>query len=251
MKALITGASSGMGRDMALYLSTLGYDLYLVSRDYEKVEKLFKDVKTKVTNICLDLSDKENCYKLHDMLKDLNIDILINNAGFGDAGSFTETSLEKELKMIDVNVCAYHILTKLFLKDFVKRNHGRILNVASIAGFMPGPYMTTYYATKSYVLNLSLAIHEELRQSHSNVKISVLCPGPVKTNFNKIANVKFNICSLRSDKVAKYAIDNMFLDKLIIVPGKLMKLNKILVRLLPIKIVMFINSKIQRRKLYK
>lgn len=119
-----------------------------------------------------------------------------------------------------------------------------------MAGFMPGPYMATYYATKSYVLNLTLAIYEELRQMHSNVKISVLCPGPVKTNFNKVANVKFSIGSLKSDKVAKYAIDNMFLDKLIIVPGRLMKLNKILARLLPINFVMFVNSKIQRRKLY-
>ena len=250
MKALVTGASSGMGKDMALYLSNLGDDLYLVSRDYEKIEVLFKNVKTKVTNICLDLSDKDNCYKLYEMLKDENIDILVNNAGFGDAGRFTETSLDKELNMIDVNVRAYHILTKLFLGDFVKKNHGRILNVASMAGFMPGPYMATYYATKSYVLNLTLAIYEELRQMHSNVKISVLCPGPVKTNFNKVANVKFSIGSLKSDKVAKYAIDNMFLDKLIIVPGRLMKLNKILARLLPINFVMFVNSKIQRRKLY-
>ena len=169
---------------------------------------------------------------------------------FGDAGKFVETSLDKELNMIDVNVRAYHILTKLFLIDFVKRNHGRILNVASMAGFMPGPYMATYYATKSYVLNLTLAIYEELKQMNSNVKISVLCPGPVKTNFNKIANVKFSIGSLRSNKVAKYAIDNMFLDKLIIVPSRLMKLNKILVRLLPINFVMFLNSKIQKRKIY-
>ena len=121
MKALVTGASSGMGKDMALYLSNLGYDLYLVSRDYEKIEVLFKNVKTKVTNICLDLSDKDNCYKLYEMLKDENIDILVNNAGFGDAGRFTETSLDKELNMIDVNVRAYHILTKLFLCDFVKK----------------------------------------------------------------------------------------------------------------------------------
>lgn len=249
MKALVTGASSGMGKDMALYLSNLGYDLYLVSRDYEKIEVLFKDVKTKVTNICLDLSDKDNCYKLYEMLKDENIDILVNNAGFGDAGRFTETSLDKELNMIDVNVRAYHILTKLFLGDFVKKNHGRILNVASMAGFMPGPYMATYYATKSYVLNLTLAIYEELRQMHSNVKISVLCPGPVKTNFNKVANVKFSIGSLDSKYVAKYAVNKMFDGKTVIIPGASMKANRILTKVLPQNIILEITSRIQHRRI--
>ena len=181
------------------------------------------------------------------MLKDEKIDILINNAGFGDAGNFSETSLDKELDMIDLNVKAYHVLTKLFLKDFIKRDYGRILNVASIAGFMPGPYMATYYATKSYVVNLSLAIYEELKRDKSNVKISVFCPGPVKTNFNNVANVKFNIMSIESDYASKYAIDNMFLDKLVIIPPN-MKLNKFLSKIGPIKLVMYVNSLVQERK---
>lgn len=249
MIALITGASSGMGKEMALYLQTLGYDLILVSREKGKMEDIFKNNKTKVSFIELDLSKEENCYKLHDMVKNKNIDILINNAGFGDAGHFTKTSLEKEIDMINLNVKAYHILTKLFLIDFNKRNYGRILNVASMAGFMPGPYMATYYATKSYILNLSLAIYEELKQNKSNVKISILAPGPVKTNFNKVANVKFSIGSLNSKHVATYAIDNMFKNKLIIIPGLSMKLNKILARTSPLKIVLYVNSKIQRRKI--
>lgn len=249
MKALITGASSGMGRDMARYLQEFGYDLFLVSRDKEKMDKLFSNTKTKVTTIELDLSKEKECYKLHEMLQKENIDILINNAGFGDAGNFSETDLKKELNMIDVNVKAYHILTKLFLKDFVKRDYGRILNVASMAGFMPGPYMSTYYATKSYILNLTLGIFEELEQSNSHVKISVLCPGPVKTNFNNVANVKFSIGSLKSNYVAKYAIDNMFKNKLIIIPSFVMKGNKIFARLFPLRMVLYINSKIQRRKL--
>lgn len=248
MKALVTGASSGMGKDMALYLSNLGYDLYLVSRDYEKIEVLFKDVKTKVTNICLDLSDKDNCYKLYEMLKDENIDILVNNAGFGDAGRFTETSLDKELNMIDVNVRAYHILTKLFLSDFVKKNHGRILNVASMAGFMPGPYMATYYATKNYIVSLSLAIYEELKRDKSNVKISIFCPGPVDTNFNSVADVKFNISSLSSEYASHLAIDGMFMNKLLIIPNN-MKVNHFLTKIAPAKCTLFINSFIQERDL--
>lgn len=246
MKVLITGASSGMGLDMAKYLSKLGYDIFAVSKDKEKLEKAYKDIKN-VKTIDLDLTKKNNCIKLYEMLKDESIDILINNAGFGDAGNFSETSLEKELDMIDLNVKAYHILTKLFLKDFVKRDYGRILNVASMAGFMPGPYMATYYATKSYVVNLSLAIYEELKRDKSNVKISVFCPGPVKTNFDNVANVKFNMMQLESEYASKYAIDNMFLDKLIIIPPN-MKLNKFLSKIGPTKLVLYINSKVQRRK---
>lgn len=243
MKVLITGASSGIGRDMAHYMKSLGYDLFLVSKDKKKLDNIFKNEKT----FEFDLSKEENCYKLHDILKDEKIDILINNAGFGDAGNFSETSLKKELNMIDLNIKAYHILTKLFLIDFKKRNYGRILNVASMAGFMPGPYMATYYATKSYILNLSIAIAEELKQSNSKVKISVLCPGPVKTNFNEVAKVKFSIGSISSSEAAKTAIDGMFNNKLIIIPSSIMKINKIGARLLPIKLVTYINSKIQKR----
>ena len=247
MKALITGASSGMGRDMAKYLHTLGYDLFVVSRDKEKLDEVYRDYNN-VKTIGLDLSSEDNCIKLYDMLKEEHIDILINNAGFGDAGNFSETSLDKELEMIDLNIKAYHILTKLFLQDFIKRDYGRILNVASIAGFMPGPYMATYYATKSYVVNLSLAIYEELKRDKSNVKISVFCPGPVKTNFDEVANVKFNIMQLDSKYASKYAIDNMFLDKLIIVPPN-MKLNKFLSKIGPTKLVLYVNSKVQERKI--
>ena len=181
----------------------------------------------KSTTLEYDLSISDNCYKLYNKLKKDNIDILINNAGFGDSGNFSETSLAKELNMIDVNIKAYHILTKLFLRDFVKRNYGRILNVASMAGFMPGPYMATYYATKNYIVSLSLAIYEELKKDKSNVKISVFCPGPVRTNFSNVANVKFNMPSLTSQYASKYAIDSMFQNKLIITEAGMIDNNDI------------------------
>lgn len=246
MKALITGASSGIGKSIAEYLSSLGCELYVVSRNKEKLDKIYKNFKTKVTTIELDLTKEKNCYKLHERLKKNNIDILINNAGFGDAGNFTETSLDKELDMINLNIKAYHILTKLFLKDFTKKNRGRILNIASIAGFMPGPYMATYYATKAYILNLSLAISEELKQTNSNVKISIFCPGPVKTNFESVANVKFNTSLITSSYAAKYAIDNMLKNKIIIIPPN-MKLNHILTKITPTSLVLTINSNTQER----
>ena len=246
MKALITGASSGIGKEISLYLNSLGYELYVVSKSKKKLDKVYKDIKGKVTKIELDLSKEENCYKLFEQLKDESIDILVNNAGFGDAGNFTETDLNKELDMINVNIKAYHILMKLFLSIFTKRNYGRILNVASMAGFMPGPYMATYYATKSYIVNLSLGIAEELKQMNSNVKISVFCPGPVKTNFSNVAKVHFNISSLEAKKAAKIALQSMFKNKLIILPNN-MKINYILVKMAPISIVTMFNSMIQER----
>ncbi|MGM9876522.1 MAG: SDR family NAD(P)-dependent oxidoreductase [Bacilli bacterium] len=246
MKILITGASSGMGRDMARYLSTYNFDLYLVSKDKKKLDKEFKDYKNKIKTYSYDLSKEEECIKLYKEVKDEQIDILINNAGFGDAGKFTETNLDKEMNMIDLNIKAYHILTKLFLRDFVKRNYGRILNVASMAGFMPGPYMATYYATKNYIVSLSLAIYEELKKDKSNVKISIFCPGPVRTNFNNVANVKFNIPSLTSQYASKYAIDGMFQNKLIIIPPN-MKTNYLLTKVMPQKTILAVNSLIQER----
>lgn len=247
MKALVTGASSGMGRDMSKYLLELGYDLVLVSKNKEKLDKEFNKYKNRVKTYSYDLTKEEECKKLYKEVKKENIDILINNAGFGDSGNFTETSLDKEMDMIDLNIKAYHILTKLFLKDFVKRDYGRILNVASIAGFMPGPYMATYYATKNYIISLSLAIYEELKKDKSKVKISIFCPGPVNTNFNNVANVKFNIAPLPSEYASKVAIEGMFQNKLMIIPNN-MKANHLLTKIAPTKIVLKVISLIQERR---
>lgn len=250
MKALVTGASSGMGRDMAKYLLELNYDLILVSRDKEKLDKEFKQYKNRIKTYAFDLTKEEECKKLHREVQKENIDILINNAGFGDSGNFTETSLDKEIEMINLNIKAYHILTKLFLKDFTKRNYGRILNVASIAGFMPGPYMATYYATKNYIVSLSLAIYEELKKDNSKVKISIFCPGPVDTNFSKVADVKFNIASISSEYASKVAIEGMFQNKLVIVPNN-MKINHLLTKLVPTNIVLKVTSLVQERRSLK
>lgn len=246
MKALITGASSGIGRSISEYLSEFGYELFVVARDKEKLESIYKDFGVKVTCIGLDLSKKKNCYHLYNMVRDEKIDILVNNAGMGDAGDFIETSLDKELEMLSLNVQAYHILTKLFLRDFVKRDYGRILNVGSIAGFMPGPYMASYYATKNYVVSLSMAVDYELKKIGSNVHISVFCPGPVKTNFSKRANVHFKIGSITSEDAGRCAVDGMFKNKLLIIPYN-MKILKFLMKVVPIHIVMFVNSKIEER----
>lgn len=251
MKALITGASSGIGKDMAKYLSSLGWDLILVARREDRLEKLQKSLKTNVQIIPLDLGLEENCFKLYNQVKNEQIDLLINNAGFGLFGNTFETDLNRELEMINLNVKAMHILTKLFLCDFYKKDQGTILNVASSAGFLAGPRLNTYYATKNYCLKFSLGIYEELRHKKSNVHISILCPGPVKTEFNKVAGGKFNIDSEESMKVAKYAIDKTLKHKLIIIPGLTVKLGVFLNRFIPTKLSLKIVYKIQERKTNK
>ena len=248
MKALITGASSGIGRDMARVLSDRGYDLILVARNQKELEKLKRELKTNVEIISMDLSSVDNCKKLYEQVKFENIDVLINNAGFGTIGVFRKTDMDKELSMIDLNVKAVHVLTKLFLNDFVKRDTGYILNVSSASAFQPGPLMATYYSTKCFVYHLTLAIYEELRQMNSNVKISCLCPGPVNTNFNKIANCEFKLDALSSEYVARYAIEKMFKNKLLIIPGFKIKLLYIFGRFLPNKLKLKITYNIQYRK---
>lgn len=249
MKALITGASSGIGRDMARYLASKGWDLILVARREDRIKELkaqFSGVEVRC--IVADVGKTADCYALYESVKDEQVDMLINNAGFGLAGEFVKTDMETELNMIDVNIRAVHILTKLFLRDFVRRDSGIILNVASSAGFMPGPLLSTYYATKNYVLRLSEAIYEELRRKGSRVKIAVLCPGPVNTEFNKVAKVKFAVDGISSEMCAKTAIDGALSGKLIIIPGALMKAGLFFRRFVPEKALLKLAYGFQRRK---
>ena len=206
-KALITGASSGIGRDIAKELSKKGYDVILVARNEEKLKEVANEIDTNVKIIPMDISIVDNCKKLYEMVKD--IDILVNNAGFGVFGKFINTDLDKEVQLINTNVTAVHVLTKLFLKRMVEKDSGYILNVSSIAGHLPGPLMAAYYSSKHYVYILSESINEELKKNNSKVRVGTLNPGPVRTNFNKVANVKFDLKSLSSDYVARYTVSKV------------------------------------------
>ena len=272
MWALVTGASSGIGRDMSRYLYKLGYSLILVARDENKMLELkeelekydgsskkteetntyhnsdYKAMKRMITIISADLSNKEECLKLYEKTKEFDIDILVNNAGFGVFGEFSKTDLGIEINLINTNITAVHILTKLYLQDMIKKNKGHILNVASIAGMEPGPLMAAYYASKAYVIRLSRAINKELKKDKSNVKISILCPGPTNTNFNNVANVVFKSPSMSSEKVAKYGIDKTLQGKLIIVPGILNKSVRLFSKIVPDSILETCAYHIQRRK---
>lgn len=248
MIALITGASSGIGRELARVLSEKGYDLLLTARRREPMEELKRTLKTKVEIYTFDLAEEGNVYALYEEIKGKEIDLLVNNAGFGLFGDTEETSLSRELQMLDLNVRALHILTKLFLKDFAGRDSGTILNVASIAGFFAGPGLNTYYAAKNYVLRFTTAIYEEMRRKKSNVRISVLCPGPVDTEFNRVAGGRFFIRAMSARQVAEQAVRGLEKRKFLMIPGAMNKLSVFAARLLPYRLMLRVVDHIQQKK---
>lgn len=249
MTALITGASSGIGRDIARRLGKMGVRLIISGRDEEKLRELRSEIgERQVKIITADISRRRECYRLYREASRYNVSILVNNAGFGLYGSFAETDLDRELEMIDVNVAAVHILTKLFLRDFKARDKGYILNVASSAGFMPGPLMATYYSTKNYVVRLTEAIREELAADGSRVYAGVFCPGPVDTEFNRTAGVRFALNGISSEYAAAYAVDGMIKRKAVIVPTVTMKAAVAAAQLVPDQIVSKVTIRMQKKK---
>lgn len=191
---LVTGASSGMGKEFALIFAEKGYDLILTARSTEKLEASAAEIRAKygseVSVIPADLTEKGASAKLYENVgeRGLSVDVLINNAGFGDYGYFTVCDPEKLTSMIDLNCRALTEAAHYFGRDMMTRGNGKILNIASIAAFQPGPYMAVYFATKAYVLSLSVALNEEMK-SHG-VSVTALCPCPVRTGFEEAANLK-------------------------------------------------------------
>lgn len=231
MKALITGASSGIGRELAIILDKMGYDIIAVTRREDKLNELKTILNNNTQIYVADISKKEECISLFSQFPD--IDILINNAGIGVFGEFSKTNLDEEIKMLDLNINATHILTKLYLKEFIKKDSGYILNVSSSAAFFTGPLFSGYYASKAYIYRLTRAISRELKATGSNVSVSLLCPGPVDTEFNEKSGVHAGPGALSANTVAKYATKKMFRKKLIIIPGFTTKLTRLTAKLLP------------------
>ena len=251
MKALITGASSGIGREFAYYLAELGYDLIICARRTDELYKLRDELSgVSVRVVTIDLSREQDAFDLYEHLHNdgEEIDVLINNAGFGVYGKFHDVTLDKEIKLIHTNISAVHILTKLYLNDMLDRDSGLILNVGSMAGFSAGPTFSSYYASKNYVVRLTEGIHEELRRAGSHVKISVLCPGPVNTNFNDVANVRFAMNGLHPREVARYAFDQARRGKMVIIPGMGMKLVKFFSHFVSEKALTRISYNVQSKK---
>ncbi len=246
MRALITGASSGIGREIAVLLDSMGYDIIAAARRRERLDELKSILKNNTTVCTVDLSQEAECRALFEKFPD--IDILVNNAGFGVFGGFLETSLESELSMLDVNIRALHILTKLYLASFAERNSGYILNVSSSAAFFPGPMFSSYYASKAYVYRLTRAIRYELKKNKSAVSVSLLCPGPVDTEFSERAGVNFGIGALSAKQVARAAVGGMFRKKAVIVPGVGIKCTRFLSKIAPDCIAERIVYRIQKAK---
>lgn len=226
--ALVTGGSGGIGLELAKVFARNGFDLVLIARSRDNLEAAAGqlegkfDVKAHV--FAADLARADAPERIFDFLhnEEIQIDVLVNNAGLGIMGEFSETELARELKMIQVNIAALTHLTKLFLPAMIKRRSGRVLNVASTAAFQPGPLMAVYYATKAYVLSFSQALAEELR--NTGVTVTVLCPGPTKTDFfegAKMTNSRlltvFGMAD--ADDVAKYGFDAMMHKKRVAIPG--------------------------------
>lgn len=247
-KVLITGASSGIGREFARVFDSYGCELIITARREDRLRELAASLKGDPRIICGDISGYEGASELYEATRGENIDILINNAGFGVWGDFSQTDISRDIEMIRLNVETMHTLFKLFLRDFKERDSGKILNVASMAGFAPGPHMAAYYASKAYVLRLTQSVAQELKESGSAVTVSALCPGPVDTEFNKVAGVHFATPSLTSDYVAKYAVTEMVKGKTVIIPGKMMKASAIASKLTPDMICAAITSNIQKMK---
>lgn len=247
-RALVTGATSGIGLQMAIWLHKNGWELTLTGRNETILRYMANKFGTGTKYLALDLAQPGAAEQLFDFCRDTRIDFLINNAGFGVFGDFTETSLEKELELIQVNIIALHTLTKLFLREFVKRDSGCILNVASSAGFMAGPKLSSYYASKNYVVRLSTAIREELRRKNSHVNVSVLCPGPVDTNFNNRAGVTFSVKPTDVAYIAEYGITGALSGRGILIPTILMKLSVFVAKICPEQLANRFVYELQKRK---
>lgn len=243
--ALITGASSGIGRDFARLLARDGYHLFLVARSEGKLQEVAEEVGH-ASVIVADLASPAAPQKIFDAAGP--VDVLINNAGFGISGPFVETDLKAELEIIQVNIAALTHLTKLFVRPMVARKSGRIMNVASTAAFQPGPLMAVYYATKAYVLSFSEAIADELHGT--GVTVTALCPGPTSTGFAAVAGMEssrlFSVTRpMNSEAVARYGIRAMQHGKRVAIPGVANKLMAQSLRVSPRRLVTTIVRKLQ------
>ncbi len=240
--ALITGASGGLGLSFVNLFAKDGYDLVLVARNGERLEEIKKDVEQKYNIKALvvakDLCSPSGADEVYEATKQagINIDVLVNNAGFGDFGEFHNSDINKQIRMVDLNCIALMHLCHLYLSDMLKQKSGNILNVDSIAAFQPGPLMSVYYATKAFVLSFSQALTRELKGT--GVKVTALCPGPIRTNFDNAADLGEsglfkNLKVWDPDTVAEFGYKNMKKGKSLCVCGFLNKLIVFANRLAP------------------
>ncbi len=257
MYTLITGASSGIGYELAKVCAQHGHNLILTARSEEALHHLAHEIrnqnKVHVEVIPQDLGIVGSAKQLYQHINEQGweVQILINNAGFGDHGFFTHSSLEKQTHMIQLNITSLTELTHFFLSSMIQRRNGKILNVASTAAFQPGPFMSVYYATKAYVLNFSEALSEELQGS--GVSVTTLCPGPTLSGFQKAANFS-NLAILKmmkqptSKEVAEYGYDSMMKESVVAIHGFKNQMLVQIARFIPRFVTRKIVKALQKRR---
>lgn len=249
MYALVTGASSGIGREIAKLLAKRGYGLILAARREERLIRLKEEIEEGcgvdvVVKPC-DLSDVENARKLFEECRAYRVEVLINNAGFGKIGFFEDIGEKEELEMISTNIAAPYLLTKLFVNNMER---GYIMNVASLAAFQPDPKMAVYGASKAFINSFSKAVGYELRRRGKPIHVCTVCPGPVETEFNDVAKGHFNVKAMSAERCAKIAVDGMFKKKRTVIPGFLMKLLYFASKITPEAARLSLSYNIQDKK---
>jgi short-subunit dehydrogenase len=248
MLAVITGASSGIGRELALRLAERKYDLILIARRTERlleISNLLKNVDIKVEILSMDLANIDECKNLLNTLKTRKIDLFVNNAGFGLYGASLDNDTDKEFQMLDLNIKTVHYLTKEILKIM---SRGTIINISSMAAFLPTPLLASYAASKSYVYNYSMALAYELKQNKVPINIMTVCPGPVKTEFNEVANASPKMKGLPVEKCVESILKGLDKNKTLVIPSFKMKLLRFMLRFSPTKLLLKISYKIQSKK---
>lgn len=253
--ALITGASGGIGKELAKIFAREGYDLVLVARSEDKLLLLKNELEAKhgiaAEVLEQDLAEKDAAITVFDFIaeKGLTVDVLVNDAGFGDFGPYIDSDWNKQYKMVQVNIAALMQLTHCCLKEMTERGEGKILNVASTAAFQAGPLMSVYYATKAFVLSFTEALSVELK--NTGVSVTALCPGPTRTGFEKNANLKNsglfkNLKTASAEAVAEYGYRKLMKNKVIAIQGIANKLLIFGSKIMPRKMVRRVVYKIQR-----
>jgi len=252
---LITGASSGIGLEFSKIFAREGYNLLLIARNERKLfslkKELERDYKIKAEILPKDLYKRHSAEEIYKFTKEKNIqvEILVNNAGFGDFGEFASSNLKKQEEMIDVNVRALVKLTYFYLNDMKEKNRGKIMNVASLAAFQPGPLMAVYYATKAFVLSFTEALSVELKDT--KIKVSALCPGPTKTGFEEKANLESsglfkNLKNATAKEVAEYGYKKLMKGRVVAVHGFKNKTIAFGGKVFPRSIVRYVTYLIQK-----
>ena len=239
--AVVTGASSGIGLELARFFALDGHDLVIVARREKLLKKVADEFKSEygvsVVVIPKDLTVKESPLEIYNQLEESGtvIDFLVNNAGFGAVGDFSELDYERQVNMLNLNINSLVSLTRLFLPGMIEANRGGILNVGSLAGFQPGPFASVYYATKAFVLSFTEGLTEELKDT--NIKVSCLAPGPTDTEFGEVSDLDksslFKFGTMGAKEVARDGYLGFMKDKTVVIPGFLNKLLPFLVRLFP------------------